>query len=155
MNRELVELRSQLEELADRLVKIETDPRKDDMPMHGIQKATRKLALRVAGYEISEHAYFLGQHIKVVAGIDPPPITRLELKRDCAKTINAVCARWGVAIAHPDSGEPCTLLVINDKADGRFVLENRQTKKRTNTATDITGLMPLKVVDVSATSETS
>lgn len=149
MNQEFWQLRHQLEELVDRLVQIEVDPRKDNMPMNGITRTTRKMALRVAEYEIAEQAYFLGNHIKAVESVDPPPMTRLELKRDCAKAINAVCAKWGVAIAHPETGEGCMLLVINDGEDGRFTLQNRATKKRSNTSTDIKGLMPFKVVDVS------
>jgi hypothetical protein len=148
--RDIIHLRYELEEAAERLHNIAFDPYKDQLWLHGIVSAGRKLALKFAEIELAQIAYGLGQAFKVWDSIPKRKRpTKIDFKRDYAKDINAACAKWGVAIAHPESGEACTLLVINDKADGRFVLENRATKKRSKTATDIAGLMPLKVVDVS------
>lgn len=145
----LTGLGHQLGEVVDRLVQVQIDPHKDSVPLQGIVREGRRLALRVAEIEINQIAYSTVQTLKVWATLDQSKLPeKLEFKRSEAKRINAICGKWGTALAHPESGEPCTLLVINDKADGRFVLENRVTKKRTNTATDIKGVMPFKVVDV-------
>lgn len=69
-----------------------------------------------------------------------------EAKQSFAKMINAECRRTGQAIGHPDDKEPCILVGINDKYGGKFVLENRRSKKRSFTTRDITSLLPLVLV---------
>lgn len=73
----------------------------------------------------------------------------LEGKRALASDINEQCRLRGTTLAHPETGEPCTLLAISDKYEGTFVLENRATKKRSHTTKNIWTLLPLKVIPLS------
>ena len=67
-------------------------------------------------------------------------------KQALVKKINRECRSFGLVIAHPESGEPCTLIAINDKWGGKFALENRKTKKRSRTARDIRAMLPFKLI---------
>lgn len=70
-------------------------------------------------------------------------------KKELAKQMNQACREAGLAIAHPDSGEPCILLAISDVWGGKFTLENCKTKKRSKTSREIGAMLPFKLVDVS------
>lgn len=68
-------------------------------------------------------------------------------KQALAKTINAECRRCGQVLAHPETGDPCILLAINDKWGGKFALENRKTKKRSHT-TRSADEIPLRTIPI-------
>jgi hypothetical protein len=53
----------------------------------------------------------------------------------------------GSAIAHPETGRPCMLLAVGsrDKA-GRYVLEDRETRKRTGAYKTLLDILPVKIV---------
>jgi hypothetical protein len=65
-------------------------------------------------------------------------------RQDFAKWINGWVSYLGLVILHPDSGDTCIVLAISDKYGGKFVLENRTTRKRSRTSKEIEGLLPLR-----------
>lgn len=139
---ELPELTDVLTAAADRIAEL---PAEDDKA--ALHKAGRLLALRVAESEINAVArgtWMMAERDGIPQRIKLDPI---QLKQYAAKEVTAICRKWGVAIANPENGEPCTLLAINTGAEGRYVLENRRTKKRSHTTRDLSSLLPLKVVE--------
>lgn len=67
-------------------------------------------------------------------------------KRQLVSRINNDCRNHNMAIRHPDSGDPCILLAIRDNQKGTFVLESRETKRRSKTTKDISSMLPLTLV---------
>lgn len=72
----------------------------------------------------------------------------IEGKQRLSREINEECRRHGLVIAHPDSGEACSLFAVNDKWGGKFLLEHKRTKKRSHSASDITDLLPFKLIAI-------
>lgn len=75
--------------------------------------------------------------------IESGELQSIKGKQKLAKTINSMCRKCGMYIEHPESHDDCFLLAINDKWGGKFVLENKDTKKRSCTTADIKTLLPL------------
>jgi hypothetical protein len=76
-------------------------------------------------------------------------------KQKVAKIINAYCRNNGFALANPDTGEASWLIGINDEWGGKYVLENRTTKKRSHTSRQLKALLPLKVVPLGDADKTA
>lgn len=69
-------------------------------------------------------------------------------KRYIATSLGKSTRRYGVTFAHPESGEPCNIMVINDLWGGKYAYENRKTKKRSHTTRDLTTLLPFKFIPI-------
>lgn len=70
----------------------------------------------------------------------------LDEKKSVAKMIADRLKQWGNVILHPDNGEPCNLYAISSlDGKGRYTLENRRTKKRSNTSKSIIDFLPLRI----------
>lgn len=63
-------------------------------------------------------------------------------KQELAKKVNSALRRCNAWIVHPDTGERCFLVALNDKWGGKFALESKATGKRTCTTADIATLHP-------------
>jgi hypothetical protein len=68
-------------------------------------------------------------------------------KQAFAKWLGAELRRLDLAIRHPDDDRPCSLFVLPshdpDRDIGRFVLADRETKKRTWTGLTLSSILPL------------
>jgi hypothetical protein len=76
-------------------------------------------------------------------------------KQELARAINDDCRRNGYCLAHPETKAPCILLAINDEWGGKFTLEDRKTKKRSNTTRDIRTMQPFTLIPIPKTESES
>lgn len=67
-------------------------------------------------------------------------------KRRLAAKLMACANAHGYYFRHPETGSPCLLLVVSDKWGGKFMLENRITRKRSCSNSDIFKMLPLQLV---------
>jgi hypothetical protein len=73
--------------------------------------------------------------------------SNIDAKRFIAGRIASFLVPNGLSIGHPESGEPCNIYVVpGSDGEGRYVLENRATKKRSHTSRTIIDLIPLLFV---------
>lgn len=71
-----------------------------------------------------------------------------ERKRLLVRTISGECARLNMAVKHPETGRPCNLYAIATvDGKGRYVLEDKETKKRDMSSKRLADLAPLEVID--------
>ena len=70
-----------------------------------------------------------------------------ESKKNIVIETNARLRQLNAAVAHPSTGEPCILYAVASRDGyGRYVLENRVTKKRSGAYTTLLDLLPVKLV---------
>jgi hypothetical protein len=70
-----------------------------------------------------------------------------EEKKQLARLVNETLRQEGAVIAHPDTKEPSLLLAVGSPdGKGRYVLSNRETKKRTKTSTALMDLLPISPI---------
>ncbi len=68
-------------------------------------------------------------------------------KQEVARELNDDLRKYGYIWRHPESGQPCTLLVVASPDEkGRYVLADRLTKKRSCTSTTLLDLLPISLI---------
>lgn len=71
-----------------------------------------------------------------------------EYKKEIVKHWNGFLRNDDLAIAHPATGKPCLLLAIGSRdGAGRYVLEDRETKKRSGAYKSLLDLLPVRLTD--------
>lgn len=69
-----------------------------------------------------------------------------EVKKQLLDGYNSKLRPERLAPAHPESGEPCLMLVVASRdGTGRYVLENRHSRKRSHASRSLLELLPLKL----------
>lgn len=142
---EAVELKRQLDALRHAADHLDLEALAAFMPL---LPELRRAAGPLLSKKLEEKVQFAKEEFDKIEGLRA--LFKIESLRDLAKKLNAECRAYGFAIAHPVTGEPCTLLVVQDKTGGRFTLENRITKKRSHTTANIEDLLPFKLVPLSS-----
>lgn len=99
-----------------------------------------KEAMRIA-LEHQYNVYWKGKLHKKYDYADP------EAKRAVMREINDDLRYFNFVIKHPDTGKPCTLLATTSPdGKGRYVLSDRETRKRTHTSVTLLDLLPLQLM---------
>jgi len=68
-------------------------------------------------------------------------------KKELAALVNRFCRIYGVALRTEETDDPCVLFAVGSRdGHGRYVLENRATKKRTGSFKSLAEMRPLRLV---------
>ena len=69
----------------------------------------------------------------------------LSAKQDLATRVNQIVRNYGLTICHPDTNDPCILVVITDDYGGKYALQSRKLRTRSRTTRDLASLCPFKL----------
>ncbi|CAN5277616.1 hypothetical protein BH10PLA2_BH10PLA2_27420 [soil metagenome] len=105
----------------------------------GFEDAAADLAATAVGY--AKKAEDLLNRL-MLPNKDPNNWMSIKTRREIASTINKFCRDTGTILLNPKTKRPCIILVINDGAKGKFILEDCINKMRSCTTLKITELLP-------------
>jgi hypothetical protein len=128
----------------------------EDMERIRLEFASRELNRLVINnlYDYDNIKYYYLPYSSTPSGIDhrhlgdfATDITDYDKFRIIVRYFNNFMRRWDAAIAHPETGEPCTLYALPSKdGTGRLTLENRVTKKRSGFYKSLKEICPIRLV---------
>ncbi|QDV34989.1 hypothetical protein [Tautonia plasticadhaerens] len=93
-------------------------------------------------YSVQSYQWLLEYAQEIFRADDATDYAR---KQELAKKVNAELRERHQALRHPENGEPCVIYAMATRnGDGRYVLENRMTKKRSGSYKTLLELMPFR-----------